>query len=839
MSDIARHSRLLRALLGAELAAGILGLKIFVASVTVATLVVGSVWLMGDGLTGALKRSGTVFLGADVAVTVANVPLEDSLQAQMGEIGRLSRVAELRTSSRVNGQRVTVELKAVDDWYPLYGAVRLESGGSLESALDAGGGRPGVVVEPSLLRRTGAAVGDAITIGESTFTISDALILEPDRLSAGRFMVGPRVLMGLAAFPETGIIQPGALIDYRYRLRVADDRPGAVPAVRALRPEIGWELETPEDAGDRVIRTVERTTTFLGMAGMVALAIGLAGMWASARAWISGRSRTIALYRLSGALPSTTLALHGSIIGIAGLIGLVFGLLAAVLVSFELLDVLASRLHLEWTASDILKPLGAIAWILPVGIIGAGVLALAAAMNIAPGAAMRSGEADPALDQALAVLGVALITISLGSATLSLPIPSIAGMTVFGLAGSILVLIAASAGVVKMWQMNRPSGFIGTIVQQGLSRTGSVASRAVAIGIGIAGITAIVAAQSSLENALKAELPNKIPDLVLIDVQPDQVATVRERVADDPALTELQANPFMRVTVTMVNGVPAEDALKRENKRWTIEGDRSFSWSAAPTGAELLSGEWWPADYDGPPVVSPEEDLQEAFDLVPGDTITYSVLGRSFTSTVANVRKEYHRTFQPEFLMVASPNPFRNAPQSWIMSVEGETESAVDEFVRSLASEHPNVTSIDVRQIVAQVAEVINGAVGASLLVALILIVAGGLCLAAVVAADVDARRREALVFVLIGASRTEISLARLAEALCIGAIAGIVGGTAGLLGGFGLVRSGLQVAWAPGVAVYGLPLVLGLVASAAAALAGRHGAAPKGRGQMARYLTS
>ena len=282
-------------------------------------------------------------------------------------------------------------------------------------------------------------------------------------------------------------------------------------------------------------------------------------------------------------------------------------------------------------------------------------------------------------------------------------------------------------------------------------------------------------------------MPDKIPELVLIDVQPDQVAAVRALLADDPALTELQANPFMRMTVTKVNAVPAEDALKRENKRWTIEGDRSFSWSAAPTGAELLSGEWWPADYDGPPVVSPEEDLQEAFDLVPGDTITYSVLGRSFTSTVANVRKEYHRTFQPEFLMVASPNPFRNAPQSWIMSVEGETESAVDEFVRSLASEHGNVTSIDIRQIVAQVTEVKNGAVGASLLVALILIVAGGLCLAAVVAAvvaaDVDARRREALVFVLIGASRTEISLARLTEALCIGAIAGIVGGAAGLLG--------------------------------------------------------
>ena len=101
-------SRLLRALLGAELAAGILGLKMFVASVTVATLVVGSVWLMGDGLTGALKRGGTVFLGADVAVTVANVPLENSLQVQMGEIGRTfpgCRAPHLLAGQRSTGDR--------------------------------------------------------------------------------------------------------------------------------------------------------------------------------------------------------------------------------------------------------------------------------------------------------------------------------------------------------------------------------------------------------------------------------------------------------------------------------------------------------------------------------------------------------------------------------------------------------------------------------------------------------------------------------------------------------------------------------------------------------------
>ncbi|MEQ9199895.1 MAG: hypothetical protein RLN80_07895, partial [Rhodospirillales bacterium] len=123
----------------------------------------------------------------------------------------------------------------------------------------------------------------------------------------------------------------------------------------------------------------------------------------------------------------------------------------------------------------------------------------------------------------------------------------------------------------------QPRGFIGVVVRQGLLNTNAVAMRAVSIGIGIAGITAIVAAQNSLEQGMRAELPDRIPDLVLIDVQPDQVEGLKARIAENPVLGDLQANPFMRMTLTAVNGVPAEEALLREDKSWVIEGDRSFS----------------------------------------------------------------------------------------------------------------------------------------------------------------------------------------------------------------------------------------------------------------------
>jgi putative ABC transport system permease protein len=831
---------ILRTLFDAEWAAGIFGLKLFIACVAIATFMMGAVWILGDGLSKTLSRGGTMFLGGDVAVTTTNVPLEDEVRDGLLDLAPLSEVAELRTSARLGDSRVAVEVKGVDTAYPLYGDVGLASGSSLGPALSsAGRDYPPAIVEAALLARTGGKVGDLLHLGSGTFVITDILTLEPDRLSAGRFMVGPRVIVSLDDLRSSGLIQRGSLIEFRYRLRDDQGNSSALTdAVRALQPTAGWELETPAGAGDRVLRTVNRTTTFLGMAGIAAFAIGLSGAWAAARSWITRRARTIALYRLSGATPGMVLALHALIMAVSSVAGLFIGLGVSVLAAVPLLDIITERLHVPWSAADVVFQIITVGAILVVGLIGTGLLALSGAARISPGAAMRSGVTDLRTDPRHAAIGTGFVVAALTGGALSLPIPLLAGLATIGLATATGLLALAAGAVARIVARRKPGGFIGTVVGLSLGNAGHAATRTVAIGVGIVGITAIVAAQSSLDRALTMELPERVPDLVLLDVQPDQVEGIRDRIEADPRLGGLQANPFMRMTITAINGVPAPDALVREDKSWVIEGDRSFSWTATPTGAELLAGSWWDADYAGPPVVSPEEDLMEAFDLKVGDRITYGVLGRSFTSEVVNIRKEYHRTFRPEYLMVASPQPFRNAPQTWIMSLQGESDNDVDGLIRELASGYPNVTAIDIRVIAAQVGSAIEGASLASFLIAVLLIVAGALSLAALVAADVDSRRQEALVFALVGASRGEIALARLTEAAVIGAIAAILGGAAGSVGGYFSVTEALHITWSPGLAALLLPIALGVAASVAAGIVGGLGAAPRGRGELARQLT-
>lgn len=845
MTDMSNRSSIsfhvLRELLAAELASGIVGLRLFMACVVMAMFVLGSVWMLGAGLSRALSGSGAAILGGDIAITTVNAPLGEGSLRSVQDLGQVSRTVELRTSATVGEVRAPVELKAVDDAYPLYGTLRLADGVLPETLFADRNGLPGALVEPAFLARFSAGTGDIIRIGDTEFRIDGTLLTEPDRLSAGRFMVGPRILIGLPRLEDTGLLRFGSLVEYRYRIRLDDGTgvSGALAAIRDLNPQGGWEIETPQDAGDQVRRTVDRTTTFLGVAGVVALAVGLAGAWAAASVWVARRARTIALYRLSGATPVVVVVLHAVIIAVAACLAIAAGLGLAGIVAAIMMDTVATRLQLLWSPAALVMPALQVTAILAVGIAGASIATLSGAARLSPGAAMRSGDAPLSPAPHHLLIGAAVMGTAIVFAIFTLPFPALAATAGFGLGAAAGILGLCGWALARIAARGRAPGFIALVARQGLSMPGAVATKAVAIGIGIAGVTAIIAAQSSLEQSLKSELPDRIPDIILMDVQPSQVDRIAARIEGDPALSDLQSSPFMRAIILSVNDIPAADALKRPGKSWVIEGDRSFAWAAEPTGAELLAGEWWDAAYDGPPLISAEEDVQEAFDLKPGDRITYSVLGRTFTSEVANIRKEYHRTFRPEFLMVASPQPFRDAPHSWVMSLEGRDGTAVDNLIRELATTAPNITAIDIRRIVAQVTDVIAGAVLASLAVAVTLLVSGALSVTAVFAADVDARRREALAFVLIGASRREVALARLAEAAAIGAGAAVLGGMAGQVGGYWLVAEALHIAWAPGVVSFLLPLALGVIAAIAAGLTGGISALPKGPGAVARQLSA
>ena len=110
-----------------------------------------------------------------------------------------------------------VELQAVEPAYPFYGRVVLEGGAPTHDMLRD----RGTLVRPELLAQLGLVTGDALVIGNETFTIRGVLVAEPGRRT-GFFTFGPRVLIDAADLPRTGLISFGSRARYQRLVRCND-----------------------------------------------------------------------------------------------------------------------------------------------------------------------------------------------------------------------------------------------------------------------------------------------------------------------------------------------------------------------------------------------------------------------------------------------------------------------------------------------------------------------------------------------------------------------------------------------------------------------------------------
>src|SRR5262249_54980334 len=114
---------------------------------------------------------------------------------------------------------------------------------------------------------------------------------------------GPRVLISAEALAETGLIRPGALVTYHYRLRLpagVDPAAWAKTAQTAF-PEAGWQIRSFGEASPSLERLIDRVALFLSLVGLTALLVGGVGIGNAVAGYIAGKTATIATLKCLGA----------------------------------------------------------------------------------------------------------------------------------------------------------------------------------------------------------------------------------------------------------------------------------------------------------------------------------------------------------------------------------------------------------------------------------------------------------------------------------------------------------------------------------------------------------
>ena len=195
---------------------------------------------------------------------------------------------------------------------------------------------------------------------------------------------------------------------------------------------------------------------------------------------------------------------------------------------------------------------------------------------------------------------------------------------------------------------------------------------------------------------------------------------------------------MMRGRFVKIGATRAEDVKAKENAAWVLEGDRGVTYcgDAARRLRSSRPAQWWPKDYAGPPLVSMEEEIADGLGLKIGDPVTVNVLGRNIAATIANLRKVNWRSFAINFVLVYSPNTFKGAPHTFLVTAAFPKDiGAAGEIAlqKEAAHDFPAVAGLRVRDaldqsetLVAKLAVAIRSASGVALSTS-VLVLAGAL----------------------------------------------------------------------------------------------------------------
>jgi putative ABC transport system permease protein len=765
-----------------EMRGGLSGFLIFLTCIALGVAAIGGVNSVARAIGEGVANQGQSLLGGDLRFEIVQREATDAEKRFLGGLGQLSQAISTRSMARLadGSDQALVELKAVDQAYPLYGALETTPAEPLAELLAERSSVFGAVAPDILLERLHLRVGDQVKVGSATVQIRAVLDSEPDAASDG-FGFAPRLLVSLDALRASGLVQPGSLFFSVYKVKLpAEAGATGLTAIRERAndtfPEAGWSVRTRDNAAPALSANIERFSQFLTLVGLTALVVGGVGVANAVRAYLDGKRGVIATFKSLGASGGFVFAVYLVQIMLIAAIAVAIGLVIGAAMPFAASAALSSLIPVPTEAGIYPSALALAALFGFLVTLAFALIPLGRARDVPATALFREmgfeGRGLPRLAYlagagAIAAVLAALAVLSSDDRRIAL---IFVGSTVF----AFLVLRAVAGGVQYLARRSpRVSSTALRLAIGNIHRPGALtASVVLSLGLGLTLLVTLAMIDGDLRRQISGNLPERAPNFFFVDIQSgeiDDFAALIRREAPGGTFSEV---PMLRGRIMAIDGTATDKLNVPADGAWVLRGDRGLTYAeTVPANATLTSGEWWPQDYSGEPLVSFSADEGKAIGLKLGDTVTVNVLGRNVTAKIANFRRVEWESMSINFVMIFSPNTFAGAPHSWLATLTEKNATTADEarILNAVTRAFPAVTSVRVKdaleivnRLVAQLGTAIRAAASVAL-IASVLVLAGAL------AAGNRARIHDAVVLKTLGATRRTLIAAFSLEYALIG----------------------------------------------------------------------
>lgn len=761
----------------------------FIACIAAGVAAIVGVAALNETVEYGMAARSRDLLGGDLAVEGRTALPDVVLHLPDSARATLSARAELCVLSSVvhnaQGKSRLAELKAVSGEFPLSGSFELTPKQPLHTLLTD----DTVLVARQFLDSHELAIDDMLYVGGVPFRVAGVIEREPDPLSIS-FVFGPRVLMTRAGLERTQLLGLGHRVRYRSLLRFAPGTP--LVKLEAYKNALEKSLpgggsyvtvETHADAQPTLRHTLDRTRQYLGLLALLSLLIAASGVAQIVSAWFAQVTAETAILRCLGLRPRDVLRLYLVQILALAAAGSVLGALAGVALPYAL-----ARSYPELLPDSALRvPWWAIARGCGLGVFIALVFSLPALVsvwNLTPARVLRA-DAEPLPTPwwlRAATLGTLLAGIFL-AAWLQAADPVRASMfTGALLVAGVILTLAVRALLFGIGRV--PRAALPPVIWHGaaaLLRPGAgLVTSSIALGLGNLVVLSIALVQDVMSRELIQALPANAPSVFMLDIQTDQWPDV-ERVARAAGATQLQHVPVIMARLQALDGRSVEQLVRerapkqgdQERERFVLTREQRITvLSELPDNNQVIAGALWssPNTHE----MSLEADFARDLGAHLGSQLRFDVQGVPVDFVVTSLRHVEWRRFAVSFFLVAEPGSLDGAPQFLLGAAR--LPRAVEQNVQDqLASIHPNITFVRVRELLERAAELV-GQLGIALRVlGFFGVLVGSIMLAGAVAAGQLRRAREVALLKTLGLTRLRIVALFAVEYALLGSVSGLV----------------------------------------------------------------
>lgn len=721
----------------------------------------------------AVALQAAEMLAGDLVLT-DNQKLDPKWKAQATALDlKQSEVTVFSSMAYTDDQFVMVNVKAIDQAFPLRGELRIQP-----AAKHIASGEVWLSQRAKDLLQV--KLGDQLNIADGVFKIT-GLIEHDSNQELGFSGFSPTVIISKADIAKTNAIQVGSRIDYRLLMAGTTqntqqfeanfkkqnaafmDVDAAAQSANAEEPQNSLRLRNASEGNTRLMKPIANLDTFLQLANILTILLCGIAIALTSQRFVQQNQDHIALLRCMGAAKSQILWAYLSLLGVVFLLAMLVGSAVGVGLGYGLLQLmlqLIPHLSIAFSAWDML--LGPI----PIAMLTSAVVLLGFVLpsfwellNTPPIRVIRSQEKPVSSMFWMLLAGTASLVLFSIVLTENMVLTAM-------VIGAIIILCAVLYSVVWLslkfirGLKNAVSAYVRTPYQTAFQIT--------ALALGLSLITVLAVLRTDLLDRWQQQIPAGTPNQFVYGLPPFDMPELKAQIEQN-RWNSTPLYPNIRGRLIAKNGQPfAEDLVKQNNSLRRelnlTQADRYPKDNVIVSGAAKLTAKGQ---------VSVEANTATELGIKVGDQLTFSLPEGVIHAKVANLRTVEWESFSPNFFFIFAPQTMDENAGSYLGSFY-VPESDKAKLV-SIIQQFSNTVFIDVSLILDEIKRIVTVLVQIVTILAVLVSISGILVLIACLNLLMDERKREVALLRSFGGSKQKLRTMLSLEIGFIGFMAGVV----------------------------------------------------------------